>query len=97
MAVSWALLVYRPFGREGRQQFVQQYRIRAEIDAAQSRMFDSFVRVGGLRGWVRLVCCKCGRSRVIKTKGSRCRELIGAMKSSLFVLSFEARVINSAK
>ena len=50
MAVSWPFLLQRPFGREGRQQFVQQYRIRGGFDVAQSRIFISFVRMVGFTG-----------------------------------------------
>ena len=39
-----AIVSERPFGREGRQQLVQQFRIQIEFDARQSRIFISVVR-----------------------------------------------------
>ena len=75
MAVNWPFRVRRPFGCEGRQQFVQQYRIRVKLDAGQCRMFVCFVivRVGRLEGKDDWFAANAADSRVIKQRlqGSR--------------------------
>ena len=65
MAVKWPFRVGRPSGCEGRQQFVQQYRIRVNLDAGQCRMFVCFVRVGRLEGKVDWFAPNAADSRVV--------------------------------
>ena len=73
MAVKWPFQVRRPFGCEGRQQFVQQYRIQVNLNAGQYRMFVCFVRVGRLEGKVDWFAPNAADSRVVKPRlqGSR--------------------------
>ena len=73
--------VRRPSGGEGRQQFVQQYRIRVNLDARQCRMFVCFVRVGRLEGMVDWFAANDAVSRVVKPRlqGSRRLNIVRCM------------------